>query len=228
MRTNMATPQCIGIIMDGNRRWATAHNLPKLEGHRRGLNTLVECTKWVRDAGVPHLAVYAFSTENWQRDAAEVSYLMDLFREMATQKLDEFKKENIRVRFVGQVGRFEQGLQDAMRNLEQATAANTGTTLWVCVSYGGRAEIAAAAAAAAKAGEELTEESIGKYLWTAGMPEPDFIIRTSGEQRTSGFLTWGGVYSELFFVDTPWPDFSKQILGQVLAEFDARDRRMGK
>ncbi len=222
------TPQCIGIILDGNRRWASEKGLPKLEGHRRGLDTLVECAKWVRDLGIPHLAVFTFSTENWQREAEEVSYLMDLFREMATKRLEELKKENVRVRFAGQLERFAPDMQESMRKLEQETAGNTGVTLWPCMSYGGRAEIVAAAAAAAKAGEEITEESLEKHMWTHEMPEPDLIIRTSGEQRLSGFLTWKAVYSELFFIDTKWPDFTKEKLDQVLAEFSSRQRRMGK
>ncbi len=222
------TPQCIGIILDGNRRWAQEHGLPKLEGHRRGLDKLIECAKWVRDAGVAHLAVFTFSTENWQREEAEVSYLMDLFRDMAEKKLEELKKENIRVRFAGQIERFAPDLQESMRKLERETAHSTGGTLWACMSYGGRAEIVAAAKAACAAGEEITEESLGKHLWTSEMPEPDMIIRTSGEQRLSGFLTWKGVYSELFFIDTKWPDFSKETLHELLAQFAQRQRRMGK
>ncbi len=221
-------PQCIGIILDGNRRWATERGLPKLEGHRRGLDTLVECTKWVRDLGIPHLAVFTFSTENWQREAGEVSYLMDLFRDLAQKRLEELKKENVRVRFAGQIERFSADLQESMRTLERETASNTGVTLWPCMSYGGRAEIVAAAKAVCQAGEEITEESLNKHMWTAEMPDPDIIIRTSGEQRLSGFLTWRGVYSELFFIDTKWPDFTKEKLDQILAEYSSRQRRMGK
>lgn len=221
-------PQCIGIILDGNRRWAAELGLPKLEGHRRGLDTLIECAKWVRDLGIPNVAVFTFSTENWQREESEVSYLMDLFRDMATKRLAELKKENVRVRFAGQIERFSPDMQESMRAMERDTAGNSGVTLWACMSYGGRAEIAAAAAAAQKAGEQVTEATIEKHLWTHDMPEPDLIIRTSGEQRLSGFLTWKGVYSELFFIDTKWPDFTKEKLNQILAEFSSRQRRMGK
>ena len=221
-------PACVGIILDGNRRWAVEHNLPKMEGHRRGLNTLVDCTKWARDLGVQHLAVFAFSTENWQREAAEVSYLMGLFREMAQKRMEELKKERVRVRVAGQIERFSPDLQESMRTLERETAGNSGITLWLCMSYGGRAEIAAAAAAAAGAGEAITEGAIEKHLWTADMPDPDIIIRTSGEQRLSGFLTWKSVYSELFFIDTKWPDFTEETLKKVLDEYATRDRRKGR
>ena len=221
-------PACVGIILDGNRRWATDNNLPKMEGHRRGLNTLVECTKWARDLGVEHLAVFAFSTENWQREATEVSYLMELFREIAQKRMEELKAERVRVRVAGQIERFSPDLQESMRALERETAGNSGITLWLCMSYGGRAEIAAAAAAAAAAGEAITEEAIEKHLWTAGMPDPDIIIRTSGEQRLSGFLTWKSVYSELFFIDTKWPDFTGDTLKKVIDEYATRDRRKGR
>ena len=223
-----SSPQCIGIILDGNRRWAEEHGLPKLEGHRRGLDTLVECTKWVRDLGIPNLAVFAFSTENWQREEKEVSYLMDLIRDLGVKRLEELNKENVRMRFVGQIDRFAPDIQELVKKMEHDTSQNTGITLWTCLSYGGRAEIVAAAKAACAAGEEITEESLTKHMWTGEMPDPDLIIRTSGEQRLSGFLTWKGVYSELFFIDTKWPDFSKEKLDQVLAEFSRRQRRMGK
>lgn len=221
-------PQCIGIILDGNRRWATERGLPKLEGHRRGADALIEITKTVRDAHIAHLAVFAFSTENWGREEQEVSYLMDLLREFFKKRLDDLHQENVRVRFAGQVDRFSPELQEILRNAEQETSKNTGITLWVCLSYGGRAEIVAAAKAACAAEEEITEESLNKHMWTGEMPDPDIIIRTSGEQRLSGFLTWRGVYSELFFIDTKWPDFSKEILDQILAEYSSRQRRMGK
>lgn len=221
-------PQCIGIILDGNRRWATERGLPKLEGHRKGVDTLVDCIKHARDKGVHHVAVFLFSTENWHREQAEVDYLMDLFYTLANDRLDELKSENVRVRFVGQLERFSPKLQDVLLKSQKETEQNTGITLWACLSYGGRAEIAAAAKAASDAGEAITEESIAKHLWTAEMPDPDLIIRTSGEQRLSGFLTWKGVYSELFFVDTKWPDFDEARLDAILEGYQGRQRRMGR
>lgn len=224
--TSRAT--CVGIILDGNRRWAKARGLSKLEGHHAGMEKLTDTVRFVRESGVRHLIVYAFSTENWNRKEEEVAYLMDLFRESMQKQMRTLGKEGVRVRFVGQRDRFSADLQKAMSDTEEETSQNDALTLWVCLSYGGRAEIAAAARAAAGAGEEITEESLARHLWTAGMPDPDIIIRTGGEQRLSGFLTWQSVYSELFFVDAFWPDFDEKTFDAVLAEFATRERRRGK
>lgn len=218
---------CVGIIMDGNRRWAKARGLPKLEGHRAGVETLKNAVRFIRDRGVKHLAVYAFSTENWNREPAEITYLMDLFRTFVRKEAKELGKEGVRIRVIGQRERFAKDLQELMDSTEKETSQNDAITLWVCLSYGGRAEIVAAANAAAK-GEEITEETLAHNLWTAEMPDPDIIIRTSGENRLSGFLTWHSVYSELFFVDTFWPDFSEKEFDDILAEFATRERRNGK
>ena len=220
-------PDCIGIILDGNRRWAKAKNLPSLEGHRRGAERLRETARWVRNRGIRHLAVYAFSTENWSRSEEEVNYLLKLFRTVVDEFFGELAKENIRVRFAGEREKFGKEIQDAMQRVEEASAGNELLTLWVCFSYGGRAEIVRAANSASKGGE-VTEESLNKNLWTAGMPDPDIIIRTGGEKRLSGFLTWRSVYSELFFVDEYWPDFSEKILDSILTEYSERHRRMGR
>lgn len=222
-------PSCVGIILDGNRRWASERGLPKLEGHRMGLlETLKRVALAARDRGIKHLAVFMFSTENWSREEAEVSYLMDLFREYMRKQAKELGAEGIRIRFAGQRKRFSPDLQEAIQNIESETAKNDKLTLWACLSYGGRAEIAAAARAASAADEEITEESIGKHLWTAQMPEPDIVIRTSGEQRLSGFLTWKSVYSELFFIDTKWPDFGEAEFDAILTEYAQRQRRRGR
>ena len=218
-------PQSIGIILDGNRRWAKENNLPSLEGHRKGVEKLKETARWVRDRGIKHLAVYAFSTENWSRSEEEVKYLMNLFRTVVEEFFGELAKENIRVRFAGEREKFDKGIREAMERVEKASEKNDGLTLWVCFSYGGRAEIVRAANAA---GGEVTEESLNRSLWTAGMPDPDIIIRTGGEKRLSGFLTWQSIYSELFFIDEYWPDFSEKILDSILSEFSTRTRRMGK
>jgi len=224
---NESVPACVGIILDGNRRWAKGRGLPKLEGHRIGLQKIKEAARFVAKRGVSHLALYMFSTENWNREATEVSYLMDLFRELVRKEIKELGEANIRVRFVGQRERFSPDLQVSMKEVEAETASNTGLTLWCCLSYGGRAEIVAAAQAAAEAGA-ITEESISEHLWASGMPDPDIIIRTSGEKRLSGFLTWQSVYSELFFIDAFWPDFSEEIFDSILAEYAERERRHGK
>lgn len=219
--------ECVGIIMDGNRRWAKARGLPKLEGHRTGADKLKDTVRFVREHGIKHLAVYAFSTENWSREPAEVSYLMDLFRKLVQKEIKELGKEGVRVCFAGQRDRFSPDLQDSMDKSEEETEKNDAITLWICLSYGGRAEIAAAANAAAKSGK-ITEETLAKNLWTAEMPDPDIIIRTGGEKRLSGFLTWQSVYSELFFTDTLWPDFKEEEFNSILAEFAHRERRRGK
>jgi undecaprenyl diphosphate synthase len=227
--TSGKTVQCIGIILDGNRRWAKARGVPKLEGHRVGLlKTLKETIGAVKARGIPHLAVFLFSTENWNREAAEVAYLMDLFREQWKSELRDLGKEGVRVRFVGQRERFSKDLQEAMIEMEAETANNTGLTLWACLSYGGRAEIVEAAREMQKSGEEITEESFTKHLWTAEMPDVDIVIRTGGAKRLSNFLMWKSAYAELFFVDTFWPDFSEADLDRVLAEYAERERRMGK
>jgi undecaprenyl diphosphate synthase len=224
----MNVPACVGIILDGNRRWAKARGLPKLEGHRTGLlETLRNTIRFIRDRKIKHLAVYMFSTENWNREPAEVAYLMDLFRESIQKEMDALGKEGVRVRFVGQRERFSKDLQELMDKAEKDTEKNDAITLWVCLSYGGRAEIIAAANAAAKKGT-VTEESLAQNLWTAEMPEPDIIVRTGGEKRLSGFLPWQSIYSELFFTDTLWPDFNEKEFDAILAEFASRERRRGK
>ena len=222
-------PTCVGIILDGNRRWAKEHGLPKLEGHRVGLlETLRNTVRFVQKKGIKHLVVFMFSTENWNRESAEVAYLMDLFRESMQKEMKELGKENVRIRFAGQRERFSEDLQQLMHEAEEETERNTGITLWSCLSYGGRAEIVAAARAAIASGEDLSEESLNRHLWTSSMPDPDIVIRTSGEMRLSGFLTWQSVYSELFFTDTKWPDFSEAEFDSILAEYAARERRHGK
>lgn len=218
---------CVGIIMDGNRRWAKTRGLPKLEGHRAGSEKLKETVRLVRAHAIAHLVVYAFSTENWNRESSEVSYLMDLFRELIEKEMRELGEEGIRIRFVGQRERFSKELQQLMSEREEETKQNTAVTVWICLSYGGRAEIVAAANKAAQEGL-VTEETLAKNLWTAGMPDPDLIIRTGGEKRLSNFLPWQTVYSELFFTESFWPDFREEEFDAIITEFAARERRHGK
>lgn len=217
--------QCIGIILDGNRRWAKEKGLPTLEGHRQGFERLKDAARWVRDRGIPHLAVFAFSTENWKRSEEEVAYLMDIFREAIRAAKDELGKEGVRVRFIGERERFADDIQKGMHDAEEKTAHNDALTLWVCLSYGGRAEVIAAVKAA---GSNVTEESLRSHMWSAEMPDPDIIIRTSGEQRLSNFLLWQAAYSELFFIKPHWPAFSEELLDEVLREYAERERRHGK
>lgn len=221
-------PQCIGIILDGNRRWAREKNLPTLEGHRVGLTTtLVNTIRAVRDRGIPHLAAFMLSTENWNRSEEEVAYLIELFREGIRGDIAKLAEEGVRIRFVGQRERFPADIQESMQKLELESSSNDKLTFWACLSYGGRAEILEAVKALQKSGEAVTEETFERHLWSAGMPDPDMIIRTSGEQRVSGFLTWKATYSELFFIDKHWPDFDAAALDAVLAEYAERERRMG-
>lgn len=223
-------PQTIGIIMDGNRRWARSRGLLAVLGHKHGADKLKEVFGWAKDRGIKHLMVYAFSTENWNRSKGEVDYLMDTIRRFFGKQsadLEDIRRRGGRLRFVGERARFTPDIQEILTNAEEVTA--TGEyTLWVALSYGGRAEILHAAETLQKSGESITEESFANHLWTAGMPDPDLIIRTSGEQRLSGFLPWQGVYSELFFTKTYWPDFSENEFDNILAEYAARERRRGK
>lgn len=221
------TPQCVGIILDGNRRWAKEKGLPSFEGHRQGKDNIEPIVLAARDLGIKHIVVYAFSTENWSRSKDEVSYLMGIFEQMARENLARLAEEGVAVRFVGQRERFSITLQDVMIDAEKKSPAEPKITLWICMSYGGRAEIVSAAAAAAKNGT-ITEESLAGHLWTVGMPDPDIIIRTGGAERLSNFLLWQSAYSELFFTPTHWPAFTKKNLEDILKEYTARERRMGK
>lgn len=214
--------------MDGNRRWAKEHGLPTLEGHRRGAKKLKEVIGWSKDEGVSNLTVYAFSTENWNRSPEEVSYLMDIFHDFIESELSEIKKEDIRIFFPGDRSRFPKSLQELMAKVEKETEENEKLTLSIAMSYGGRAELVNATNNLIESGIKITEEDIQKELWTSPVPDPDIIIRTGGEHRLSGFLTWQSVYSELFFVDTYWPAFSREEFSSILSEYGERDRRHGK
>ncbi len=223
---------CLGFIMDGNRRWATAHGLPTYEGHRKGGEVLVESIRWVRDQGIPHAVYYAFSTENWKRNEQEVAYLMDLFREWL-EKLEERlaadDEEPVKIRIIGRRIDFAEDLQEQMKKLEQETEkkAKARTTIWLALSYGGRAEITEAVNEAIQQGKPVTEERFEELLWTAHMPDPDMIVRTSGEQRLSNFVTWKSVYSELYFIDKHWPALTKADFDDILVEYEKRERRRG-
>jgi undecaprenyl diphosphate synthase len=225
----MAAPECIGIIMDGNRRFAKERGISALAGHNAGSEKLKEVMRWAREAGIKHVIVYAFSTENWNRSRAEVLHLLRLFKRILTRELAAIKRDGFRVRCVGLLSRFSRELQRIMRNAEAETAGLPGPTLALALSYGGRAEIIEAANAALASGEKkLDERTFSKYLWTRDLPDPELIIRTSGEQRLSGFLPWQGVYSELFFTKTYWPALSRGEFFGILDEYGKRQRRMGR
>ncbi len=222
----------VGIIMDGNRRWAAKENITAFEGHKKGINKLFEVARWIKNFHVRHLVVYAFSTENWNRSAEEVSFLMDLIREGIrnfSARLKELNDNKTCVRFIGQRTRLAPDIQDAMLQVEKQSAPidDCSFTMWICLSYGGRLEIIEAAKKLHGTSGEITEQVFREALWTAEMPDPDLIIRTGGEMRLSGFLTYASVYSELFFVPTLWPDFSLQELVKVLLLYSSRERRFG-
>lgn len=218
---------CIGIIMDGNRRYAKERGLPTLAGHKAGYDKLREVVRWAHEAGVKYLIAYAFSTENWKREKEEVGYLMDLFRFALKNELAELKKERISVRFIGERTRLPKDIQTEMVRVEEATKGGE-VTLVLAVSYGGRQEIIDAVKNASVAGVAVTEETFSDFLYTKGMPDPDLVIRTSGEQRISNFLLWQMAYSELFFTKTYWPALTKEEFLGILQEFSMRERRLGK
>lgn len=226
----MTSISCIGFIMDGNRRWAREQNLPTIEGHRIGYGKLKDLIKWSREENIHNIVVYGFSTENWNRDPEEVSYLMELIRGVLggnKSEFDEIKQNGGRIKIIGQRERFSKDIQKLMTQVEKETEGGM-YTLWLALSYGGRAEIVDAVNRLVQEGKEVTEEIFSKALWTEGMPDPDIIIRTSGEYRLSGFLPWQSVYSELFFIERNWPDFSREDFDRILVEYAQRERRHGK
>lgn len=224
-------PSCVGIIMDGNRRWAKAHHLPTARGHAKGYETLKAAVLWAKRAHIGTLVAYAFSTENWNRSKLEVSLLMKLFDRALSEIGNDAQKENVRVSFIGDRAQFSKTMQAKMKAVEQETRNGTSLHLVLAMSYGGRVEIARAAETLLASGKKrITEEHISSALWTAqaGIPDPDIIIRTGGEQRLSNFLLWQVAYSELFFTSTLWPDFSEKEFTGIIHEYGNRERRQGK
>jgi undecaprenyl diphosphate synthase len=209
--------------MDGNARWAKAHGLPVLAGHRQGAKVLKQTVKDAVKLGIKELTVYAFSTENWQRPRDEVEGLMEMFAELIDSETPELNEEGVRMRFIGRRAEVSERLQERMNWAEGETAGNTRMTLFVAFNYGGRAEILDAASKF----EGGSEEDFERLLYAPEMSEPDLLIRTSGEIRTSNFLLWQCAYSELVFSDTLWPDFTEADLQAALDEFEARGRRFG-
>ena len=222
-------PFSVGIIMDGNRRWAKAKGLPSLEGHRAGYNKTREILDWAKEAGITHLTVYAFSTENWNRAKEEVGYLMNLFRETIKAITKEAVEKDIRMVFIGQRERFAKDMQETMDDSEKSTKHCTSLTFCIALSYGGRAEIIDAIHRIPKDDiSAITEDEFAKLLWTREIPDPDLIIRTSGEERLSNFLPWQSVYSELMFIKTHWPALTKEEFQNILQSYGERERRNGK
>ncbi len=226
-------PHCVAMIMDGNRRWAKEKGLSTFEGHLAGYQKLKKVVEWMIEAQIPHLIVYAFSTENWSRATDEVKYLMGLIEMALSKELHVFKDNEVRLRFIGDRSRAPEHIKKLLETGEEATKQCSRFNLTLAFSYGGRAEIlnAVKELAQTKTPAEmltLSEADFSQALWTKDIPDPDMIVRTSGEQRLSGFLPWQGVYSELFFIKTYWPDFSQQEFKDLIDQFATRHRRLGK
>lgn len=228
MNSMNTVPNCVGFIMDGNRRYAESLGHEPVWGHIAGKETFSAIVEQILGLGIPHAIFYTFSTENWKRSEAEVEALMDLFRQVFAE-MKVSTKEKCAIRIVGRWSDFAEDLQISFRELEAETAAYASRgTIWIALSYGGRAELTAAVETLVKSGEEVSEESIAAHLWTAGMPDPDLIIRTGGEERLSNFLPWQSIYSELFFTPTLWPAFTKDEFTRILSAYAERERRIGK
>jgi undecaprenyl diphosphate synthase len=220
----------VAIIMDGNGRWASGRGLPLLAGHRAGTRALKRTVEAAPDLGVRSLAVYAFSTENWGRPQAEVEGLMELFADTIEREFPDLHRQGVRVRFVGRRDRCPETLRALMEDMESRTAANTRLDLWVAFDYGSRAEIVGAVRALIAEGspaEDIDEDAVRAHLYAPEMPDPDLVIRTSGEVRVSNFLLWQSAYAELEFVPTLWPDFGGDDLAAALQAYAQRRRRFG-
>ena len=220
-------PRHIAIIMDGNGRWAKKRGLPRTAGHKVGAEVFRDIATYCQELGIEYLTIYAFSTENWKRPKDEVDVLMSLREQYLQEAIDTMERDHIRLRVLGDVAGLSPQLQ---RMIDETNAISThyqGFQANICLNYGGRAEILRAARLCAEAGEEWTEENFSKYLWSAGIPDPELIIRPSGELRLSNFLLWQCAYSEFYFCDTLWPDFQRKDLDLAIIDFQHRDRRFG-
>jgi undecaprenyl diphosphate synthase len=217
----------VAIIMDGNGRWAERRGLPVAEGHRAGTRALRRTVEAAIDLGVETLVVYAFSTENWSRPDEEVESLMEIFGETIERELPDLARQGVRARFLGRRDRAPDELLEQMEELEEGTAHNDRLNLWIAFDYGGRAELVEVARRLVEAGAEPDEESVRASLYAPELPDPDLLIRTSGELRISNFLLWQLAYAELVFVETLWPDFGAADLEQALAAYAQRRRRFG-
>lgn len=223
-------PQHVGIIMDGNGRWAKARHRPRVFGHQAGVNTVKQIVEDASDIGIRYLTLYSFSTENWNRPKAEVAALFALLKKYVTSDLERLHKNDVRIRIIGSRQGLPGDILEIVDRVEDVTRDNKSFGLNIAFNYGGRDEIIRAIGKAAKAGETMdtfNEETLLKYLDTADVPDPELIIRTSGEQRISNFLLWQSAYSEFVFTDVLWPDFSKDDLVEAIRLFNQRDRRYG-
>lgn len=226
--TAAVLPHHIAVVMDGNGRWAKRRFLPRLAGHKQGVDSLRRCAKACAERGVKVLTVFAFSSENWNRPTDEVDGLMNLLAGALAKEVPSLARDGIRLFFVGDRGTLSAKVQAGLAQAEQATAHNDRMVLNVCFNYGGRWDIAQAAAKLAAAGQAITEVALNDAMALAHVPDPDLLIRTGGEMRISNFLLWQSAYSELYFSDKWWPDFDEQALDEAIGEFQRRERRFGK
>lgn len=224
-------PEHVAIIMDGNGRWAQARGLPRLAGHRAGTENLRRVIEASVEFGIKYLTIFAFSTENWERPEEEVSGLMKIFEDVFDRELAKLHKQGVQLRHLGRLDRLKPSLQKKVKDAIELTKNNTRLVLCVAFNYGGRDEIVYAIQRMIQDGvhpEDVTNELVSGYLFTAGIPDPDVVIRTSGELRISNFLIWQSAYSEWYFTPTFWPDFDKEELWQALVEYNRRERRFGR
>lgn len=220
-------PRHIAIIMDGNGRWAKKRGLPRTAGHKVGAETFRKIALYCKALGVEYLTIYAFSTENWKRPADEVSTLMSLLKKYMQEAIDTMERDQMKLRFFGDLTALSPELQDLAHKANEVADRVEGFQANLCINYGGRDEILHAARACAAAGEEMMEENLEKYLYSAGIPDPELIIRPGGELRLSNFLLWQCAYSEFYFCNTLWPDFGEKDLDEAIVAFQQRDRRFG-
>lgn len=227
-------PKHVGIIMDGNRRWAKQHHLPVAVGHSKGAENFKNLAIYCNNIGLQNMTIYAFSTENWKRSESEISALMLLFKRYVNDVLHKFKDENIKIKFIGDTSRFSKDIREGIYDVETKTASKTGLRVNIAMNYGSRAEIIGAAQEIVQAAldgnlkpEEITEDIFSRHLYTKNVPDPDLIIRTAGEQRLSNFLLWQAAYSEFYFSDVLWPDFDEKEFDKAIEEYLKRTRKFG-
>ncbi|HXE49010.1 MAG TPA: polyprenyl diphosphate synthase [Ramlibacter sp.] len=221
-------PHHVAIVMDGNGRWATRRYLPRVAGHKKGLDVLRACVRHCGERGVRVLTVFAFSSENWNRPPEEVSGLMKLLAMALGREVPQLQKEGVRLHFIGDRAALSDKVRAGLAQAEANTAANTRMIFNVCFNYGGRWDVAQAAARLAARGEAITEKSLDAALALAHVPDPDLVIRTGGERRLSNFLLWQAAYAELYFSDKLWPEFDSAALDEALADYAVRERRFGR
>ncbi|KXL53192.1 ditrans,polycis-undecaprenyl-diphosphate synthase ((2E,6E)-farnesyl-diphosphate specific) [Anaerotignum neopropionicum] len=227
-------PKHIAIVMDGNGRWAAKRALPKKAGHKAGAEAFERLITDAKEIGIEHITVYAFSTENWRRSEEEVAAIMDLMRYYLKNSFQRFLKDNVRMHIIGDISRLDEDIQEQIREVEEKSKAKDGMTVHIALNYGGRDElrrgitqIAEKVAIGELSPQEITEEIIAAQLDTAGVPDPELVIRTSGEERISNFLLWQIAYSEFYFTDVLWPDFGKKDLEEAIYYYQNRERRFG-